>query len=399
MSSRSGLGSSPPSRGGTRGPSAASSRRGTGASIPSRLTSASKPGTAGSTTGSNKKGASSKKKKKKKKAKPILEEPKFVRDLIMKVNLGDAEWVRNFLTSPEYIGKYDMNQTAGEALVQAAAKNHGNIVQILLEAGANPNLANGKALQRASLNGAVEACEALLNGGGDPNCASDFAAYVPLHYAAQVGSLPVVRVLLDRGATVDLPCHADQCGPFNGWNALHFAADGGHLPVVQALLDAGAQIDAPNSNGDTPLSIAAERGQWDVLRWLVAAGANIHAARRGLSVVQWCIYRASAPSVQFLVSYGAHPALDGRAMWFPESLTLKQVIYQQFSESVYDEIDLAIYRGGKQALEREAKKKLIASLQWETAPVFDPYSFDTTPTTQIRSFPPHIVAMIASYEM
>lgn len=362
--------------------------------------------------GSGKKGSANSKSKKKKK--PIVEDPKFVRDLISHVESNDLDWVRNFLSSPEYIGKFDFAQTAGEALVMGALKNHAELVSILIESGASPNLASGKALQRAAFQGALEAAEVLVRAGADVNGPSIFAEYVPLHYSAQVGSTSLVKFLLSAGAQADLACHPEQCGTFNGWVALHFAADAGHLEVVHILLEAGAIVDTPNANGDTALAIAAERGQWDVVRWLVAAGADIHATRRGLNVVQWAIYRGDQDAVQFLVSYGARPELDVRALWFPAApaaasaaaaavgtpgLTLKEVIYKQFSEDIYDQIDLAIYRGGKQAMEREAKKKIINSVQWESSPVFDPYAFDTTPQVQIRSFPPHIVAMISSYEM
>ncbi len=324
-----------------------------------------------------------------------------MRDLIAKVEAGDGDWVRHFLQAPEYTAKFDWLQTAGEALVMAALKNHADLVAMLIAAGAPPNLSQGKALQRASFQGALEAAEVLVRSGADVNAKSTFAEYVPLHYASQVGSTPLVRFLLGAGAQADLPCHPEQCGIFNGWTALHFAADAGHLDVVQILLEqGGAQVDSLNSNGDTPLSIAAERGQWDVARWLVAAGGNIHALRRGLNVVQWAIYRGDHDAVQFLVSYGAIPSLSVRAAWFPSaSLNLKELIYTQFSEDIYEQIDLAIYRGGKQALEREAKRKLIAGVVWETAPVFDPYSFDTTPQVRHCSFPPHVVNMISSYEM
>lgn len=383
---------------------AAAGGRSASASSSSRRRSSAKPasaksGAASGSSSSKKKGKKGSRKKKKKK-KPIVEEPKFVRDLIAKVEAGDVEWVRHFLASAEYVAKYDWLQTAGEALVMAALKNRPELVTMLLEAGAPPNLAAGKPLQRASFQGALEAAEVLIRAGADVNAKSTFAEYVPLHYAAQVGCAPIVALLLASGAAVDTPCHPEQCGIFNGWTALHFAADAGHLLVVQQLLEAAATVDAPNSNGDTALSIAAERGRWDVARWLVAAGANIHAPRRGLSVVQWAVYRGDHEAVQFLVSYGAVPALGVRANWFPAGApSLKELIYKQFSEDVYDEIDLAIYRGGKQALEREAKRKLIAGVTWETNPGFDPYSFDTTPQLQIRSFPPHIVNMISSYEM
>jgi len=100
------------------------------------------------------------------------------------------------------------------------------------------------------------------------------------------------------------------------------------------------------------------------------------------------------------VSYGAIPSLGVRPAWFPPgSGTLKDLIYAQFSEDIYSQIDLSIYRGGKQALEREAKRTLIAGIVWESAPVFDPYSFDTTPQIRQCNFPQHIVNMISSYEM
>lgn len=389
------------SRSSSAGRSKSNSRNASSSPPPARGRSAKSSGTPSSSTKGKGKGKGKKgsKKGKKKKKKPIIEEPKFVRDLIAKSESNDLEWVRHFLTSPEYHLKFDWNQTAGEALVVASNKNHAQMVSILLEAGANPNLLSGKALQRAALAGALEAAEVLINAGADVGAKSIFAEYVPLHYAAQVGSLPLVRLLLNAGAVVDTQCNLEQCGIFNGWHSLHFAADGGHLDVVALLLEFGASIDLGNTNGDTALAIAAERGQWDVARWLVAGGANIHATRRGLSVVQWAVYRGDHDAVQFLVSYGAIPGLNVRVLWFPPGLTLKEVIYKQFSEDIYDQIDLAIYRGGKQAMEREAKKKLISSLQWETAPVFDPYSFETTPQVQIRSFPPHIVTMISSYEM
>jgi hypothetical protein len=328
-------GASAGAAGSAAAPAAAASSPSTSPAPPRSAASSSRPkstpGTAGSSGGSSKKkkGKKGSSKKKKKKKKPIVEEPKFVRDLIAKVEAGDQEWVRHFLASAEYVGKYDWLQTAGEALVMASLKNHHELVGILLAAGAPPNLSQGKSLQRAAFQGALEAAEVLVRAGADVNAKSTFAEYVPLHYAAQVGSTALVRFLLSNGATADLPCHPEQCGLFNGWTALHFAADAGHLEVVQLLLEHGATVDAPNSNGDTALAIAAERGQWDVARWLVAAAAHIHATRRGLNVVQWAVYRGDHDAVQFLVSYGAVPQLQVKTLWFPPGLTLKEVRHSQ----------------------------------------------------------------------
>lgn len=125
-------------------------------------------------------------------------------------------------------------------------------------------------------------------------------------------------------------------------------------------------------------------------------------SQRGLNVVQWAIYRGAHEAVQYLISYGASPLLHTRTLWFPNNCTLKEVIYKQFSEDIYDRIDLAIYRGGKQALERQAKRKLIAAIRWQAA--FDALAFDPSAPTQqqqnqLLSMPEHIVQLISSYEM
>ena len=88
------------------------------------------------------------------------------------------------------------------------------------------------------------------------------------------------------------------------------AFDPGHLHVVRYLVNrAKATLDIPAAV-DTPLSLAAKHGRWSVVQFLVTAGANIEAVRRGLSVVQWAVYRAHPETVQFLISYGAKPNLS-----------------------------------------------------------------------------------------
>lgn len=91
--------------------------------------------------------------------------------------------------------------------------------------------------------------------------------------------------------------------------------------------------------------------------------------QRGLSLVQWACYRASPPTVQYLVSYGAKPNLEVRVLWFPSQRTLKEVIFDEFSETIYDSIDLAIYRGTKQVYARGQVKECIRQITWLEQPV------------------------------
>jgi len=50
------------------------------------------------------------------------------------------------------------------------------------------------------------------------------------------------------------------CQAHNGATALHNAAGGGHETVVDALLSAKADTDIQNSNCNTPLHLAAAKG-------------------------------------------------------------------------------------------------------------------------------------------
>jgi ankyrin repeat protein len=81
--------------------------------------------------------------------------------------------------------------------------------------------------------------------------------------------------------------------------------------MVEALIRAGASVRQANAFGVTPLAIAAEKGDADVLRLLLSAGADPNA---GLSVGETALMTASrtgriAP-IQLLLDHGA--AIDTR---------------------------------------------------------------------------------------
>lgn len=59
-----------------------------------------------------------------------------------------------------------------------------------------------------------------------------------------------------------------------GWTPLHYAASGGKTEVVQLLLEHYAYIDAESPNGSTPLMMAAMYGTTDTVKALLAAGAD-----------------------------------------------------------------------------------------------------------------------------
>ena len=60
-----------------------------------------------------------------------------------------------------------------------------------------------------------------------------------------------------------------------GWNPLLYAAFDGRLVVVEQLLAKGANPDAKAPNGSTPLMFAARNGHEDVVVRLLKAGVNL----------------------------------------------------------------------------------------------------------------------------
>ncbi|QEA13629.1 ankyrin repeat domain-containing protein [Comamonas flocculans] len=89
----------------------------------------------------------------------------------------------------------------------------------------------------------------------------------PLMMAAMRGNLQAARTLIARDADVNK----------TGWTPLHYAASSsaeGALAMVRLLLEHAAYIDAGSPNGTTPLMMAAQYGQIDVARLLLAEGAD-----------------------------------------------------------------------------------------------------------------------------
>ena len=93
------------------------------------------------------------------------------------------------------------------------------------------------------------------------------AIFPLLHTASSAGQLEMVRELLKRGASVDLPTS-------HGDTALMDAAVVGRLSIVLVLLQHSANPDLQSASGGTALMLAAHRGQETCVKALLRAKAN-----------------------------------------------------------------------------------------------------------------------------
>ncbi len=117
--------------------------------------------------------------------------------------------------------------------------------------------------------GEIQPVRRLLDAGADVN-ALDSDGYFPLYWAAAEGNLTVLRLLLESGASIGQASRPEE------FTALHAAACHGRLSIVQALIDARAEVNRLSRSGSTPAMMAAGGAHVDVIRALIAAGADLN---------------------------------------------------------------------------------------------------------------------------
>ena len=86
--------------------------------------------------------------------------------------------------------------------------------------------------------------------------------------ASEEGKLAAVEALLGDGAAINYRRINDEATP------LYIASQNGHVEVVKALLAAGADFNQPNKDGVTPFTAASQNGHLKVVAELLDAEAG-----------------------------------------------------------------------------------------------------------------------------
>jgi len=144
----------------------------------------------------------------------------------------------------------------------------------------------------------------LLDAGADPN-ARMITGSTPL-FSAVAASLESTKILLAKGADPNAKSET-------GGTALMGAVS--RSPQAAALLiERGADVTARTKRGDTALANAANRGNLDTVKLLVAKGADVNTVDyRGYTPLMQAAYcdEASPELIQFLLGKGAHVNVTG----------------------------------------------------------------------------------------
>ena len=255
-----------------------------------------------------------------------------------------------------------INKRKLTVLYVATSANHENIVNYLLQQGANPvaemeqgltsihKLANNgridllTMLDRSAvfLNrvidynhtthfGETALCSAVAAGHDEivrylledkkadanihTNARSTNPGSTPLHLAVIKGNVAAVRLLLSHGAIPSATYNTSSMQKI-GVTPLHLAAEHGHLDIARLLIGCRVYLNAPFTGGPwqgtTPLHLAAQNGHLEMARLLLTSGAipnTISASSEGFGVtpLHSAVYQGHLEVARLLLERGANP--------------------------------------------------------------------------------------------
>ncbi|XP_034555975.1 ankyrin repeat and SOCS box protein 2-like [Notolabrus celidotus] len=184
-------------------------------------------------------------------------------------------------------------------LYKACEKNNPEMVAALLNHGAKVNtqcILGWTALQEAVVRNNMEICEMLMKAGAKHSVKNSYGI-TPLFTAAQSGQLASLRFLLKHGADINSQAP-------DGATALYEAAKNGHEEIVEFLISQKADANKAGKAGLLPIHIAAQRGYETIVCMLIKATSKVRVRRVGMSPLHLAAERNRDEVLESLIEAG-----------------------------------------------------------------------------------------------
>jgi ankyrin repeat protein len=245
--------------------------------------------------------------------------------LLFAVRAGQLDAVRVLLDSGARVD--DATSDGHSTLVVAAANAHWQVVDLLLDRGADPNASRGG---WNALHQIIRTRRPNIGGAPGPIVTGD------------VDSLDVIKKMIARGVKLDARMSVNgmrdgQRVRVNrlGATAFFLAAKSTDVEVMRVLVAAGANPHVPAADGSTPLMVAAglqlwipgedggslpsqEAEQLEAVKLCVELGLDLHAVNdRGETALHGAAYRGVNAIVDYLVEKGARLDVRDAQGWSP----------------------------------------------------------------------------------
>lgn len=186
------------------------------------------------------------------------------------------------VTEPSPDNSQQCIDTTAENLLQASQSGDLDKVQNFLSCGVDPNSGavwqqelpvskevmeiTATPIHAASWNGHAEIVQVLIEAGANINALDEWG-FSPLMAASEVGNVQVVRLLVRAGAEVNF---INECQDCSGETALTLAAQSGYIDVVELLLRSGVDTTHQTDDGLTALDLAKQANHSRVVQLLQA---------------------------------------------------------------------------------------------------------------------------------
>ena len=194
----------------------------------------------------------------------------YAQEIIAAATEGNLEKVAGLISNDSQV--VNIKDSNGRTPLHWAARGvHFEVVKYLVENGAEINARDNNNITpifSITSRNHAEALKYLIDRGADINVVDNQKAG-PLHYAAEGGLNEMIKILIDNNAELELENS-------RGRTPLIVAArENASLETIKILIEYGANINAKDYSLDTPLSLAAWRGNEDIVNYLIDQNPEI----------------------------------------------------------------------------------------------------------------------------